>query len=293
MKIYEILVNINSDSKRLDYKPLMTGFETIDNLVQGWKPGELCVIASRPAIGKTALILSLVRNIVNRKIPVALFTATDSENPSFISRVAHNLLDLKIKDKENDPLRFLTQVDLSDKAFYLYSNHEMTIDLICYHAKEMVEKNGVKCIFIETAQRIFFNSNSYLEDKLMEKDILALKKLAHELNIPIVISSDLSIAVECREGLDGKTPVLSDLSYCSAIENVSDSVWLLHRPSSYGLMMDENGDDLSNVAFIKIAKNRYGRTGKICLIFNEEKCSIEDSHSEQNLMLGENNRDLS
>ena len=275
MRIKDIISNLKSDGGGLEYAPLMSGLEEVDEMVQGFKPGELCVIASRPAMGKTAMILTIARNLIKRDVPVALFTAIDTANPLFLSRIVNILSDKEISNRPEDVKSVLDNDDMPDLPFYLYANNEMTMDDVRLKAKEMVEVNGVKCIFIETMQKLFVAGNDKVDAIAMERVCMDLKSLAVELNIPVIVSSDINRGTAANDGFEGKRPVLSNLSLCGAIENVADSVWILQRPSYYGVIEDIDGSDISNLAIVIVRKNRLGCIGDVKIGFNEKKCSFE------------------
>lgn len=275
MRIKDIISNLKSDGGGLEYAPLMSGLEEVDEMLQGFKPGELCVIASRPAMGKTAMILTIARNLAKRDVPVALFTAIDTANPLFLSRIVNILSDNEVSNRPEDVKSVLDNDDMPDMPFYLYANSEMTMDDVRLKAKEMVEVNGVKCIFIETMQKLFVAGNDKVDGIAMERVCIDLKSLAVELNIPIIVSSDINRGSVAHDGFEGKRPFLSNLSSCGAIENVADSVWIIQRPSYYGVIEDIDGSDISNLAIVIVRKNRLGRIGDVQVDFNEKKCSFE------------------
>ena len=275
MRIKDIINNLKSDDGGMEYAPLMSGLEELDEMVQGFKPGELCVIASRPAMGKTAMILTVAKNFIKSNIPVALFTAIDTTNPVFLSRIVNTLTDKEVSSNPEDVNKVLDNEDMPDLPFYLYANNELTLENVRLKAKEMVEQNGVKCIFIETIQRLFVAGDDKMDAIAMERVCIDLKSLAVELNIPIIVSSDINRGSVAHDGFEGKRPFLSNLSSCGAIENVADSVWIIQRPSYYGITEDDDENDISNLAIVIVRKNRLGRIGDVQVDFNEKKCSFE------------------
>lgn len=137
MRIKGVINNLKSDDGGMEYVPLMSGLEELDEIVQGFKPGELCVIASRPAMGKTAMILSVAKNLIKSNIPVALFTAIDTANPVFLSRVVNTLTDKEVSSNPEDVNNVLDDEDMPDLLFYLYANNELTQENVRLKAKEM------------------------------------------------------------------------------------------------------------------------------------------------------------
>ena len=108
----------------------------------------------------------------------------------------------------------------------------------------------------------------------------SLKGLAKELDIPILAVSQLSRAVETREGLEGKRPQLSDLRESGAIEQDADMVLFVHRPEYYHILTDDKGNDLHGKAQIIIAKHRKGAVGEVLLTFKGEYTRFQDPEKE-------------
>lgn len=135
-------------------------------------------------------------------------------------------------------------------------------------ARRLVREKQVKVIMIDylqlmNASGVRFGSRQEEVAKISQ----SLKGLAKELDIPVIALSQLSRAVEQREGLEGKRPQLSDLRESGAIEQDADMVLFVHRPEYYGIKEDEKGNDLRGKAQIIIAKHRKGATGDVLLSF--------------------------
>ena len=275
MRISEVIKEFNHSVQKQGYKPVLSGFEKIDGITHGWKPGELCVIGGRPSMGKTAFVLSIIRNLALANIPVALFTATDSPNLPFLSRVACTLLNKKQHWETEKNLKVLAESDFASLPVHLYADPKITISFLRDTCKELVEKDGVKCIFIETIQALFASEYDGMSKGSMEMVCIELKHLALELDVPIVITSDLNRGPEYRKGFEGKRPQVKDIRLSDAIENIADSIWFILRPSYYRVFVDENGNDLRTKAIIIIEKNKYGACGDAYLTFNYAKCSFE------------------
>lgn len=264
-----------NEKMKLDNKNLiLSGFNRLNEIKQGWFNGELCVIGGRPSMGKTGFILSVISNILNKNIPVSLFTATDTLNERFLTRIITNLNLEGQDDKEQSKL--LSAIDLTHIPLFLNSQHNMTIEYIKVNSSILVNNYGIKCIFIEDLQSIFYSEINGVTKEGMEYVCHELKKLARDLNVPIIVTSDLNRTVERREGVSEKEPILSDLYGSSAIENVADSVILLHRPEYYRIYQDERGNDLRNIIEIKIKKNRNRHIGDVIYKFNHNIGRVEE-----------------
>ena len=150
------------------------------------------------------------------------------------------------------------RVEESLKAVGMYEYRKHSPNKLSGGQKQRVAIAGVvamkpKCIILDEPTAML-DPNGRKE--VMETICHKLKCMSSELNVPIIVTSDLNRSPEHREGLEGKIPQIADLRSCSAIENCADSIYLLYRPECYGIRV--NGDkDLRGVMNIFIAKKKY------------------------------------
>ena len=267
---------VNKNLEKGDCYRIESGIHPLDLLKDGWYRGEFSIIGGRPGMGKTGFILSIISNLLNENIPVSLFSAVDVMNEDFI---AYLISCIKYQDyayvRENK-LEFLKSVNLSNLPLFLNIQPRLTLAYIKDNAQVLVEKHGVKCIFIESLQSIFNSEENGNEKECMERICHELKLIARDLNVPLIVTSDLNRAVEHREGINGKEPLLSDLKGSSAIEYEADSIILLHRPAYYGIYQDENGNELHEFEYVKILKNKYGSIGEFLLKYNHFDGTVDE-----------------
>lgn len=256
------------------YQGVTTGYDIIDGDYQGWSPGELCVIGGRPGMGKTAFILSIIHHLVTQRIPIALFTHEDLGNPVFFKRVLRAITDKKPL-KEMTVQELINQEDLADIQLHIQSKTQQTMDYIRTEARRLVMDEGVKRIFIEDLQTLFTSETFGVTEGYNDKICYSLRELARELQVPIIVTSELNRGPENREGVEGKMPCLADLRASSAIESAADSVWLLHRPDYYHIYYDDNGYCLREHFYVLIKKNSYGPTGEFRLIYRKDRILSE------------------
>lgn len=278
MTIDAAVKHINQKMKAGNIHLIMSGFSRLDELKQGWQKGEVCVIGGRPSMGKTGFILSFIGNLLIKNIPVSFFSATDMLNESFLSRVL-SILDTKEQECGKEEVDIIESSDLSNVPLFLNCQYKMTLDYIKENASSLVKDYSVKCIFIDDLQSIFYSEVNGNTREGMEVICNELKILARELNVPIIITSDLSRSIESRDGICGREPLLSDLYGSSAIENMADSVICLHRLEYYKIFYDERGNDKRNIIEIKILKNRNRCIGDVTYKFNHSIGKIEDFKS--------------
>lgn len=255
---------------------LKTGFTKLDKMTSGWQNGELITIGARPAMGKTAFILSMLKNMaVDFKIPVTLFSL-EMSSQQVMNRLISNLCEIpneklksgQLANYEWELLDYKIQ-DLIDSPIYIDDSPILKIDDICEKAYQYVKEYGVKLIAIDYIQ-LLYNKTRYTENnRYLELNYFTrrLKSLARELEIPIILVSQLNRGADNREGIDGKRPQLTDLRDSGTICDDSDIVIFIHRPEYYKIYQDERGNDLRGMAEIIIAKNRNGVPGEVSLRF--------------------------
>ena len=257
---------------------LESGFSKLDKMTSGWQNSDLIIIAARPAMGKTAFVLSMARNIaVNFRHPVALFSL-EMSNVQLVNRLIVNVCEIpgeKIKSGQLAPYEWqqldYKLKDLIDAPLYVDDTPSLSVFELCTKARRLVREHGVRVIIIDYLQLMNASGMSYGSRQGEVSTISrSLKGLAKELNIPIIALSQLNRGVESREGIEGKRPQLSDLRESGAIEQDADMVCFIHRPEYYKIYEDDRGNDLRGMAEIIIAKHRNGATGDVLLRFKGE-----------------------
>lgn len=262
-----------------------SGFAKLDALTSGWQPSDLIIIAARPGMGKTALTLSMARNMtVDHNIPVAFFSLEMSSVQlitRLISSETHlsseklrtgNLqkyeweqLNVKVKDLEKAPL-------------YIDDTPSLSIFDLRAKARRLASQYGIKLIIVDYLQLMTAGANNKTGNREQEISTISrnLKGLAKELDIPVIALSQLSRAVETRGG--SKRPVLSDLRESGAIEQDADIVSFIYRPEYYKIEEwdDDDHSPTAGQAELIIAKHRNGGLDDIRLKFMGELGRFEN-----------------
>ncbi len=263
---------------------LASGFHGLDKMTSGWQNSDLIIIAARPAMGKTAFVLSMAKNIaVNSKVPVALFSL-EMSNVQLVNRLIVNVCEIpgeKIKSGQLAPYEWgqldYKIKDLYDAPLYVDDTPSLSVFELRTKARRLVREHGVKIIIIDYLQLMNASGMSFGSRQEEVSTISrSLKGLAKELNIPIIALSQLNRGVENREGNEGKRPQLSDLRESGAIEQDADMVCFIHRPEYYKIFQDANGNDLHGMAEIIIAKHRNGAVGDVLLRFKGEYARFQN-----------------
>lgn len=269
---------------------LQTGYRELDKMTSGWQNSDLIIIAARPAMGKTAFVLSMAKNMaVDYNIPIGIFTL-EMANVQLVKRLISNVADLegeKIKsgrlsseewDRLNTRLRGIYGAPL-----YLDETPGLSITELRTKARRLVRERGVRMIMIDYLQ-LMNAAGMKLGSREQEVSTISrsLKGLAKELNIPIIALSQLNRSTETRED---KRPVLSDLRESGAIEQDADIVCFIHRPEYYTKSSeDAQGNDIRGLAELIIAKHRSGAVGDVRLRFVHRYARFENWEEGYNLV---------
>ena len=253
---------------------LRTGFEGLDKMTSGWQNSDLIIIAARPAMGKTAFVLSMAKNMaVNFNTPVALFSL-EMSNVQLVNRLIVNVCEKiksgRLESYEWEQLDFKIK-ELYDAPIFVDDTPSLSVFELRTKARRLVREHGIKCIIIDYLQLMNASGMNFgSREQEVSTISRSLKGLAKELNIPIIALSQLNRGVEARQGVEGKRPQLADLRESGAIEQDADMVCFIHRPEYYKITEDERGNSLIGLAEIIIAKHRNGAVGDVRLRFKSE-----------------------
>lgn len=274
-----------------------SGFHALDKITSGWQRSDLIIIAARPAMGKTAFILSMAKNMaVDYNSPVAVFSL-EMSNVQLVNRLIMNVCQLegeKIKNGQLDQYeweKFDKDItELMDAPVFIDDTPSLSVFELRSKARRLVKEHKVQCIIIDYLQLMNASGMSF-NSREQEVSIISrsLKGLAKELDIPIIALSQLNRGVEGRSGLEGKRPQLSDLRESGAIEQDADIVCFIHRPEYYKITEDAKGNSLVGIAEIIVAKHRNGATDDVQLKFKNTYAKFlnkDDSDAEDNPFAG-------
>jgi len=253
-----------------------SGFELVDKLTSGWQPSDLIIIAARPGMGKTALTLSMARNMaVQHNIPVAFFSC-EMSSVQLITRLISSETGLSSEKLRTGNLekheweQLNVKVKGLEKApLFIDDTPSLSIFDLRAKARRLASQHGIKMIMIDYLQLMTAGGNKNGGNREQEISTISrnLKALAKELNIPVIALSQLSRAVETRGG--SKRPLLSDLRESGAIEQDADIVSFIYRPEYYKIEEwdDEENSPTDGQAEFIVAKHRNGGLDEIRLRF--------------------------
>lgn len=259
---------------------ISTGFPGIDKITSGWQNSDLIIIAARPAMGKTAFVLSMAKHIaIDQNIPTAVFNL-EMSNLQIIKRIMSNVCEIegnKLKSgrlEEHEWAQLNAKISqIEEKPLFIDDTSGLSVFEFRSKARRLVKEHGVKIIIVDYLQ-LMSASGMGLGNREQEVSTISrsLKILAKELNIPIIALSQLNRSVETRQGdANSKRPQLSDLRESGAIEQDADMVCFIHRPEIYHIYTDpEDNTSTKGIAYFIIAKHRNGATGDVKLAFRGE-----------------------
>lgn len=257
---------------------LATGYRELDELTCGLQKGEMIIMAGRPSMGKTSFAMNVAEYIgADNDVPVAIFSLEMSKQ-----QLAERLLcsrghvDSQLVRKgmlNSDQYSELVQTgsELSEKPIFVDDTPGLTPLELRGKARRLKSQHGIECVFIDYLQLMGLGGR--VESRQQEISTISryLKALARELEIPVVVLSQLNRAAEAREG---HRPRMSDLRESGSLEQDADVVMLLHREDYY--KKNEPDFEPDNKAELIIAKQRNGPTGMVELMFNGQFTRFEN-----------------
>ncbi len=254
-----------------------SGLTNLDRVTSGWQKSDLVIIAARPAMGKTAFVLSVLRNAaVDHGHACAIFSL-EMSSVQLVNRLISGEAELeseKIKKgnlAEHEWAQLVHKTaNLTKAPIFIDDTPGLSILEMRAKCRRLKQQHDIQLVVIDYLQLMSGDSSkSGGGGGNREQEIAsisrAMKNLAKELNVPVIALSQLSRAVETRGG--DKRPMLSDLRESGSIEQDADMVMFLYRPEYYGITQDENGMPTQGVGEVIIAKHRNGSLENVALKF--------------------------
>jgi replicative DNA helicase len=243
-----------------------TGFYDLDNLTGGLHPNEMCVVAARPGVGKTALALNIASHVVlHLKQPVGFFSM-EMSNVQLGLRLLSSASSVNIRQVEQRKCKVEVAAAkltgavtlFKDAPLYVDDSSMLNISQIRSRARRMVEQFGIKLFIIDYLQ--FIQSARRSDNRASDVAVISagLKNIAKELNVPVMVMCQLNRESEKYQ----RAPRLSDLRESGSIEQDADTVITLHH--------EEEG------VCVTIAKQRNGPMGQFRLAWTPEYTRFEN-----------------
>jgi len=249
-----------------------TGFVDLDEMTRGLQPGDLVIIAARPSMGKTSLVLNIAQHVaVQGEHTVGFFSLEMSKESLFIRLLtseaqidSHRLMSGHIADRDYSRISHALE-KLSSMRLFIDDTANISVLEMRAKSRRLQAEHGLSLIVVDYIQ--LMSARGRYENRTLELASISrsLKGLAKELNAPIVVLSQLSRAPESRSD---HRPQLSDLRESGALEQDADVVILIYRDDAYN--RDPNNPDAGTAELI-LAKQRNGPTGIVRLAFLREQ----------------------
>jgi len=280
-KTYEKISDLHDPDAKEKYRGISTGFKALDNILSGFQPSDLVILAARPSMGKTALALNIAQNIAQKGFAVGVISLEMSKE-QLVERMFCSLLSVdswKMRTgqlTDEDFSRIGSVMDeMNSMRIFIDDSIGNSISELKAKARRLKMENGLDFLVIDYLQ-LMSGSATYQSNRVQEISEIsrALKALARDLAIPILALSQLSRAVELRPQ---KIPQLSDLRESGAIEQDADVVMMLYREDYY-----EEDTERKGITDLYIRKHRNGPIGHIELAFKKAQLKFLDIETKRN-----------
>jgi replicative DNA helicase len=255
-----------------------TGYKALNELVGGYQPGDLVIVAARPAMGKSSFAFSSAAISADEGCPTGFFSlelnAEKAQARLFSRRSGIPLAEI-LRDTSDAHLakRISDHGEAVKVPLWMRYDSAMSIADIKAEATRMVRQHKVTAIFIDQLNWIT-PPKAQNRDGEVGQITRALKQLALKLNITVVLLHQLNRSVDTRGG--NNRPVLSDLRDSGNVEQDAQVVMFLYRAEYYGITEDERGSTIGTVEVV-VAKNSNGPTGSAYLYFDGPTASVSET----------------
>ena len=286
------------DRSREEVDGVLSGYSDLDALTNGFKPGEMIVLAARPSVGKTSLAMNIVENIAfsttknSREKHALVFSlemsATSLAMRLICGRARVNMNDLRkgFVPKSKAESLHRTSKEFQDASLWVDDTSGLTINQIRAKARRLKMRKKLDLVVVDYLQLISADARLQSRENQISDISRGLKAMAKELDVPVLVLSQLNRDSEKEK----REPRLSDLRESGAIEQDADVVMLLgkHRKGEDVREMDagsqdtEESEDFEPIVLI-LAKQRNGPTGKINLAFRRKFTRFESMQSDHRL----------
>jgi replicative DNA helicase len=251
----EEVTGVPSSLERLQYK------------LNGYQKTNLIILAARPGMGKTALMINEALAAAKRGIPVGIFSLEMSDKElaarMFANYCQINVEKISLNKVDKFELRLMNEKreEFSKLPIYIHDKPAISPLELKIQASKWKREKGVEMLFVDYLQLMRIKSHKGNREQEVSDCSAALKGIAKELDVPVMALAQLSRAVEIRGGM--KRPILSDLRESGSIEQDADLIMFLLRPEYYKVEEwdDDERSPTAGQAEINIAKFRNGKVG--------------------------------
>lgn len=273
--IADVLVDVYENISRemvqkVEFTGVPTGFQSLNKLTGGWQKTDLIILAARPSVGKTAFALNLAYS-ASADQPTAVFSLEMGEQ-----QLARRLVSIStkipldeisrpytIRDKDTKMMQISSDINLQDRKLFIDDTPGLKVSQLKAKCMKIKKKHGLGLIIIDYLQLMEGDKDNGNREQEISKISRGLKKVAKELDVPIIALSQLSRKVEERGA--AVTPKLSDLRESGAIEQDADIVAFLYNATSKEV---EENFQMKDIIHLDILKNRNGRLEDLLFVKN-------------------------
>lgn len=253
-----------------------TGFSSIDKVTHGWHNSDMIIIGGRPAMGKTALVVSFAENMAKLGKKVLMCSLEMSREQlcmrlmSMNSGINHE--DLISGNMTIEKWKLLEDAIAKFKDMGIYIDDESGINEISFKnkVKRYKKEHNIDIVIVDYLQLMNSSKDFGSKTNNVGHVSTSIKTIAKEFNVPIIVLSQLSREAAKRQGGDMK-PTLTDLRDSGNIEQDADVVGFIHRPQYYGIQITEDGEPTEGLGQFLIEKNRHGRCEIVNLKWEPER----------------------
>ncbi|MEW5825213.1 MAG: replicative DNA helicase [Candidatus Bipolaricaulota bacterium] len=275
------LEKMHQDPKARALRGLSTGFRSLDGLTSGLQKSDLIIVAGRPGTGKTSLALTFARHAALRgKASVAIFSL-EMTKEQLLERLLCGEGKLSLKQLREGYLPRSKWREIANAAGRFHQTQIIVDDTpgisvleIRAKSRQIARQYGLDMIIVDYVQLVDAGIRADVREQEIAFISRSMKRLARDMNVPVVAVAQLSRAVERRES---KKPVLSDLRESGALEQDADVVMFIYRDDYYAQAADaedESAQPAGSEAEIIVAKQRHGPTGLVKVYFNKVYASF-------------------
>lgn len=260
-----------------------SGLKELDTMTSGFKGGELIILAARPAMGKTAMLLYFAKSAARQGIPVCIYSL-EMDSISLADRLILSETSIEADKYRNG---YISNAEfneiagakkrLSELPIYVDDNPIVSMRYIRTHSKKMARQGKCGLILVDYLQLADMSEKGKNREQEVAQASRQAKIIAKELNVPFILLSQLNRA--CEERAD-KKPQLSDLRESGAIEQDADKVIFVYRPEYYKLK-DPHNNPITGEGALIMAKQRNGAVGDVKFRYNESLTKIFDHNTNE------------
>jgi len=254
-----------------------TGLGLLDEILSGFHASDLVIVAARPAMGKTAVLLNFLDNAQEQvglisseqpydQIGLRLLSINGSVN-------SHLMRTGQLNDFEYSKVTVASTRMHEEKRIWINDRSGITILELIRQARKWKHEHNIKALYVDYVQRIKWTNQNLARWEQVGNVVMALKELARELQIPVIALAQVNRNVEQREN---KRPHMGDIANSSEIEKEADCIMSLYRDEAY----DQNTQD-KGIIEIDVMKNRHGPTGSAKFVWDERYMKVRDLDTHQ------------